>query len=391
MSATGNIIRLNIIKIAKWFMLIMPIVVLFYNENGLGMSEVFILQSVYSIAIVVLEIPSGYMADALGRKNTLVAGSILGFLGYVIYSFSFGFVGFLFAEIVLGLGQSLISGADSALLYDTLLDEKREKDYLKYEGRLISIGNFAEALAGIAGGFLASYALRYPYIAQAAVAFIAVPAAFTLVEPTSSKVKQKVNFSDIISIVKFSLVDNIQLRWNILYSSIVGAATLTMAWFVQPWMIRAEIPVEWFGVIWTVLNLSVGITAMFAYKIELYYGKFTTAATFTFTLALGYIASGFITGLWGLLFIFLFYLARGIATPILKDNINRITPSEMRATVLSVRNFVIRIIFAVIGPLYGWITDKLSLAHALVIAGIVFLLLASVSFVFFKRTGNLNE
>ena len=79
-----NIIRLYIIKAAKWFMLIMPIVVLFYQENGLGMQEVFTLQAIYSIAIVVLEIPSGYFADALGRKKTLIIGSILGFAGYVV-------------------------------------------------------------------------------------------------------------------------------------------------------------------------------------------------------------------------------------------------------------------------------------------------------------------
>ncbi len=118
-------------------MLFMPIVVLFYEDNGLEMRHIFILQAIYSISIVVLEIPSGYLADAIGRKKTIILGTIFGFLGFVAYSFSYAFLGFLFAEIILGIGQSLISGADSALLYDTLLESGKKDDYIKHEGRML--------------------------------------------------------------------------------------------------------------------------------------------------------------------------------------------------------------------------------------------------------------
>jgi len=372
-------------------MLTMPIVVLFYKDNGLDMQQVFILQAIYSIAIVALEIPSGYFADVLGRKNSLIAGSILGFAGFFIYSLSFGFIGFVFAEVILGFGQSMVSGADSALLYDSLIDSNREKDYLKLEGRMTSAGNFAEAFAGILGGLLAGLSLRYPYYFQTLIAFIGIPAALTLVEPRMNQFKLSLGWKDIIDTVKFSLFKNPRLRWNIIYSSVVGASTLAMAWFVQPWLIRANLPLSLFGIAWTILNLSVGITAFYAYKIELKFGSVTTAIGFTFILAVGFIASGWINSLWGLIFILLFYLARGIATPILKDNINRITPSNMRATILSVRNFIIRVLFAILGPIYGWAIDKLSLSAALTIAGLVFITMASISFYFFLRTGNLND
>ncbi len=381
-----NIIRLYIIKASKWFMLIMPIVVLFYQDNGLGMQEVFVLQAIYSIAIVVLEIPSGYFADALGRKNTLVIGAALGFLGFLVYSLSFGFWGFLVAEVVLGFGQSLISGADSALLYDTLLQSKRENEYMKHEGRMISVGNFAEALAGIAGGLLAAISLRYPYYFQTAIAFAAVPAALTLVEPKLHGIAIKMSFSRIIGVVKYALIENKKLRWNILYSSFVGASTLTMAWFVQPWFIKIELPVTLFGVLWTLLNLSVGVTALFAYKLEKFLGVKSTVLGFTLILALGFFGAAFFQNSWGLIFLFAFYMARGIATPVLKDYINRITSSDVRATILSVRNFVIRIVFALWGPIYGWYTDTFSLQGAIFIAGLVFILLSGISYVFFIKT-----
>ena len=385
-SPLHNIIRLYIIKAAKWFMLIMPIVVLFYQDNGLGMQEVFTLQAIYSVAIVVLEIPSGYFADALGRKNTLIIGSVLGFAGYLVYSFSFGFWGFLIAEVVLGMGQSLISGADSAMLYDTLLQHNKQNDYMKHEGRMISVGNFAEALAGIAGGLLAAISLRYPYYGQTIIAFLGIPAAITLVEPKAYGNAVKMTLTKVLGVVKYALIDNKQLRWNIIYSSFVGASTLTMAWFVQPWFIRANIPVSAFGLLWTALNLSVGIAALFAYKFERTCGMNVTVSSFSIALAIGFFGAAFSESLWGLVFFFVFYIARGVATPVLKDYINRITESEVRATVLSVRNFVIRIIFALWAPFYGWYTDKFSLMGALTIAGIVFVILAGVSFFFFRKT-----
>ncbi|MHC1704915.1 MAG: MFS transporter [Tenuifilaceae bacterium] len=380
-----NLIRLYILKVSHWFMITMPIIVLFFTDNGLSMSQVFILQAIYSVSIVALEIPSGYFADVLGRRNSIIAGSIMGFIGFSVYSFSFGFIGFVIAEITLGFGQSMISGADSALLYDSLKSSNSEKDYLKHEGRMTSVGNFSEAIAGVLGGLLAGLSLRYPFYFQTGIAFIGVPAAISLIEPKISQIKLGLGLKDITDVVKYALIKNQRLRWNILYSSVVGASTLAMAWFVQPWFIRANIPVSMFGITWTILNLSVGITALYAYRIELKLGRTPTTAIFTIILAIGFIASGWISSLWGLLFILLFYLARGVATPILKDNINRITPSNMRATVLSVRNFIIRVLFAVLAPFYGWTIDVLSLKAALTIAGLIFVLLAGISFFFFLK------
>ncbi|BDX39619.1 MFS transporter [Tenuifilaceae bacterium CYCD] len=363
----------------------MPIVVLFYQSNGLSIKQVFILQSIYSLSIVLLEIPSGYFADVLGRKNSLIAGAILGFAGYSIYSISAGFIGFMIAEIILGFGQSMISGADSALLYDSLLDDGKQDNYLKLEGRMTSIGNFAEATAGIIGGLLAAYSLRYPYYGQTLIAFIAFPAALTLIEPKINQNRIDLNWKQIIGIVRYSLIENAELRWNIIYSSVVGASTLTMAWFVQPWLIRADVKVESFGIIWTGLNLIVGVAAMYAYKTELKFGRKQVIIAFSIAIGLGFIIAGIIPHLWALTFFVIFYIARGIATPILKDGINRISPSNMRATILSVRNFTIRIIFSIWGPFYGWLTDKWSLMHALVIAGMIFIVLASISIIALSR------
>ena len=149
MNLKHNIIKLYLLKALKWFMIVMPIIVLFFESKGLSLTQIMILQGTYSLFVALFEIPSGFFADIYGRKNSILIGSIFLFLGYVIFSFFSGFNEFLFAEILLGIGGSLISGADSAILYDTLLEIKEDNEYTKIEGKTYAIGNFSEGIAGI--------------------------------------------------------------------------------------------------------------------------------------------------------------------------------------------------------------------------------------------------
>ncbi|MDD2634572.1 MAG: MFS transporter [Bacteroidales bacterium] len=379
-----NISLLYLIKIAKWFMLYMPIIVLFYQENGLSLRDVLTLQAIYSIAIIVLEIPSGYLADVWGRKNTIILGAILGTLGFAVYSFSYGFFGFLIAELILGMGQSFISGSDSALLYDSLKQNNQEKHYVKYEGRILSIGNFAETIAAVAGGFLAEISLRTPFYWQTAIAFIAIPAAIMLTEPYRIRQNKSKVLTQILSIVKLSLFKSRQLSVNIFFSSIIGCATLTMAWFIQAYLKDVQNFSEYqIGIAWSVLNLSVGVATIFAYKIEKKLGRILTLLLILLVISGSYIFIGLTELKIVFLIIWLFYIARGIATPVLKDYINRLCKPEVRATVLSIRNFTIRIFFAGFGPMVGWIADLYTLQTAFIITGITISISGVILFIIY--------
>lgn len=371
----ANIYNLYIIKIAKWFNLVMPTIVLFYQNTGMGMQDILLLKAIYSITIVLFEMPSGYCADAWGRKKTLIAGSILGALGFVIYSTNTLYVGFVAAEIILGIGHSFISGADTAMLYDTLKSEDKAASYLKHEGRITAGGNFAEALAGIAGGLLATVSLRAPFYAQAIVAAAAIPAALLLKEPAIDTLKNHPKkFKALATSVHRTILRHPILPWAILLSSLTGTATLTFAWLVQPYFKTTGLPLALYGIMWTLLNLSVGCTGLYAYRLE---GKFGREKSMTWVVVLisaGYFLAGQYISLPAIGVLFFFYAVRGVATPILKDYINRHCDSDARATILSLRNFIIRINFAVVGPALGWVVDHYNLKTAFWVAGTLYLL-----------------
>jgi MFS family permease len=385
-SLESNITKLYIIKVAKWFMLTMPILMLFYKDMGFSDKESFQLKAFYSIAIVIFEIPSGYVADVIGRRKTLIIGSILGTLGFVVYATTSGYYYFLVAEVILGIGQSFISGADSALLYDTLKSREREHEYIKYEGRNFTVGNYAEALAGLLGGTLAAVHLRLPFILQSGIAFMAVPAAIMLIEPRLHLIRKKPGVKDILGIVWYALVKNAKLRYNLLYSSIMGTATLTMAWIYQLYLSNIGFTSYYIGATHTVLNLVVGTTTLFAYRIEARLKPQLTIWLTSIAITSSYIIAGFIESAWVLLVLLVFYFSRGIATPVLKDYINRITSSDIRATVLSIRSLLIRGLFALIAPFVGYLSDTYSRAFSMKMMGITFTIMAGSCIFMFLRS-----
>jgi MFS family permease len=371
----NNITKLYLIKISKWFMLTQPILMLYFKDTGLTTEESFRLKAVYSVAIVLLELPSGYFADLFGRKRTLIIGAVCGVLGFSFYSMGHGFWFFLAAEITLGIGQSFISGADSAMLYDTLQATKNEKKYTLYEGRTTAIGNFSESLAAILGGLLAQISLRFPFFVQTGVAFIAVPAAFLLVEPAINRVTSTAGWKDMGRILK-TIYTHQKLRSAVLFSSITGLATLTMAWVIQLYLEEGlSFSYVAIGATTAAFNLIVALFSVLAYRLSNTTQPRNLQLAIALLIPAGFIITGLSGAITAMIVLTFFHMLRGVATPVLKDYINTHTHPGDRATVLSVRSLLIRLVFAVAGPLCGWLIDAYSYRTMFIAIGVMILAL----------------
>jgi MFS family permease len=374
-----NITKIYLIKTARWLMLTTPYLPLFMGENGIDKSSYSLLAAIHALSVIIFEIPSGYLADAIGRKKTLILGSVLGALGYVVYSLSFSFSGFLLAMVALGLGQSLISGSDSAMLYETLMSMKKAGEYSRYEGRLIAFGSFMETIGAPLGGLLAAMSLRYSFIAQALVALIAVPAALTLVEP-HGEIAAQGRSANLLPALKKSLLLDRKLLSLVCYSALIGGATYTMAKSIPYWYNETvQSSALELGLFWSALNLSAALFSAYAYRLERKINRLGFMATIGLVVSLGFIGLGYAPTYLAIALLFLFYCFRGLATPILKNYINDHTGSDIRATVLSVRMFLVYVIFAALFPLMGWVGDTSSWGHALVFAGAIFAFFTTIA------------
>lgn len=368
-----NIPSLYIIKFSKWFSLILPIIGLYYKDLGFSGYELLFAQACYSASTAIMEIPSGYFADVLGRKKTLLGGSIMATIGFLIYTLHPSFTGFIIAEIILGIGASFISGSDSAMLYDSLIADKKEGMYLKHEGVITSLGNFSETAAALIGGSIAILiGFEGTYAVQILIAFSAVPAALFLKEPPRHGKLNKLRIKDIIDISKHSIFTHKILSRSIFMSSIVGLATLSMAWNMQIFFINYDFNENQTTFYWTLLNLTVACFALLASPIRKMLGEIGTLLIILISVPFGYAILSQLQWQWAIVLIFIFYAVRGFATPVLKDYINKNCESNVRATVLSIRSLVIRLGFSIIMPILGYLSTNYSFNNAMLVAFLFF-------------------
>ena len=381
-AVAGNIWKLNLFNFLQWFLAFTAIAVLFFQENGLSMKEIFILQSAFSVVLLGMEIPSGYFSDRIGRKVSLCIGMFLGLLGFLVYILSYGFWGFLGAEILWGIGMSFISGTNSAILYDTLLDLKKENKFKKYSGRITTMSSFSEGTAAILGGFLATISLRLPYEVTAVAFFLAFLVALTLKEPTRHKEEKS---KSMFEIIKFAMVEHAEIRWLSISAAIMMTSGITMFWFIQPYLKLVGIPLVLFGIIFAALRFSTGIFSFFADQTESLLGRKKSLIILLCMPALGYFLLGTYQTIWAIGFFLIFQFTRGFAEPVLQDYVNRLVTSDMRATVLSINSLVGRLFFAFFGPFMGWINDLYDLPTALLMGSGIFAILGIISLFFLHR------
>lgn len=383
-TAADNIRLLMILQILKSFLVMIPILVLFFQAKGLSMTDIMLIQAIFSAVMVIAEVPSGYFSDMLGRRRTMIIGTLCSTMGFGIYGIAQNTTHFIIAEIILAVGISFISGTDSAMLFDSLAETHQEAQSLQKEGQQLSVGNFSESLASIAGGFLAMISLDLPLFVQVFFTALSVPVAWLLVEPKRHiAVKSHTTMRGILMIVRETFLHK-QLRALLLLSGIISAGTLTMLWFVQPVMKQAGVPLWLFGFSWAILNATAGFASFHAHRIEKYAGE-KTFIVLSFLLFFSYMITGTIA-LWSIPFILLFSCIRGIGNPIATTYINRYITSDKRATILSVRMLIMRMIFVIIAPLMGYIADKFSLHIALYGCGLLFGILCVPAIIIWKKS-----
>jgi MFS family permease len=377
-SLAANLTKLYILQGLSFAWFPIPTIVLFYEHYGLDIEQTVLLKTILSLSILVLEVPSGYLADLWGRKACLVVGSGVWVASWLIYCIGTSFNEFAIAEILAGVSGSLISGANTALGYDTLLQLGKEQHYQVWEGRLVAIAGISEAVCGIIGAAIASINLVYPFYLQTVCLVIYFGLAITLVEP---KVEQKYHQA-IAQTQKLNQLKNIiidvykrpQLRWLILLSSIFSSASFLIVWLSQDYLQQLNIPIQAFGWAWAIFHLGMSLASINSHHLQRILGIKRAILLLIIMLAISYVCLGSIRQIWGIVFIISIYLVRGFCSPLLLNAINQQISSSVRATILSLNSLVFRVAFAIIAPLIGAIATGYDLFIGLIVAGGLFLI-----------------
>ncbi|MBV6626100.1 MAG: MFS transporter [Rivularia sp. (in: Bacteria)] len=386
-SIKSNIWKLYILKGLEFAWFPIPVIILFYENNGLSFEQSLLLKTILSLSVFIFEIPSGYFADIFGRKACLVLGGLVWIIGLLFYCFQNSFFAFAIAEVLSGLAASLISGANTALGFDSLVKINQEQDYRHIEGRLGAIAGIAEAICGLLGGLVAARNLVYPFYLQTICILLYFLIALTLVEPNlhqsstnssqagnNKSTRQAINHREIWEAIRLSLLVNKKVRWLILFSANFGIITFLAVWLSQADMQSRGLAVSSFGYAWAAFHFILSFASFKATSIENIFGTKKVLLGLVISLGLSYIFLSLINQTWGIIFIALIYFSRGVRNPLTLNLINQNLPSSIRATALSISSFIFRLGFVAIAPVVGWITDTYNLDIALFLVGVIFII-----------------
>ncbi|MDJ0633751.1 MAG: MFS transporter [Xenococcaceae cyanobacterium MO_188.B29] len=271
----------------------------------------------------------------------MVAGSAVWIMGWLFYCGGNSFTAFAIAEILSGVAGSLISGADTAIAYETLLQLGRESYYRSLEGRLVAVAGISEALCGIVGAAIAEINLVYPFYLQTACLAIYFCLALTLIEPKCHiEVADKQQTQSLKTIVIEVFLRSPHLRWLILLSSTFSTASFLIVWLSQGYLKQIDLPIAAMGWAWALFHLLMSLASVNARRIETALGIKKAFLVLVLLLAFSYILLGRINSIWGITFIATIYIVRGLKSPLILNLINQQIPSNIRATVLSLNSSI---------------------------------------------------
>ena len=351
-----------------------PIVTLFWKDQiGMSLTDIMVLQAVFGIAVAIAQFPSGYFADRVGYRASLLVGAILQLAGWLWYARGESFAAIAVAEIVLGVGSAFITGADRALLFDTLDATGRARDYTRWEGRGRAASQVGEAASSAVGGWLYSISPRLPFWLQIPVATLVLVSAATLRgRPRPPHREGRSHLQRALHIVRFTLWSQGRLRAAMALSVALGLASFVMVWLIQSYMQARGIPPAWFGPLWAGAHVWLaGVTLASAGVLAALGSRVTLLGCCVLVLA-GYAGLAATSGAWGIAFYLCFMTVRGLQGPILSTVMLEDAPVEDRASVLSLAALLFRVAFVVAGPPIGALVDHVGMERALAVLAVVF-------------------
>lgn len=368
----ANIWKLRLLTLLRNALFILPAFVPLLTDIGLSFTQILSSQAIFAAAMVVFELPSGYFADRLGRARSLLLGSILSFLAFGSYLFVESFAEVVLLEIALAAALALKSGADDALLYDSLLALGREKEYTRIAGWQNGAFNAAEVMGALAGGLLLGISLYAPFWVQLLPLAGAILLAASLVEAPQTK-ESGPHLAALQKIWRIAFTASPAVRWLMIYGGLVSGCTLAAFWLSQQTLQFAQIPLVWLGAATAGLRLVAMLASFAAGWLEQRLGA-QLSLLGQFVLApLGLLLAGLVPAGFAIFCFALPQFVFGFGYPVLRHAIQRVAPSSLRASILSVQSLLFRLVFAVAGPVIGLASDSFGLPTALVLAGVGFL------------------
>lgn len=361
--------------------LVAPIYTVFLFSFGLNAWQVSLTNLVFVLSIILLQLPAGALADAMGRKKATLLALIASSISFFIYSFGQNWITFMIAELFSGIGFVLMTGILEAWATDAWIKKTGFSGHGFLFSRADTANNFANMAGGLSGGLLGSLSLQLPFFIGGIIFIITAFIAYISMEETWINVAIKPGKIISQSWQTMKLGTKLSLSnkyiWRVaLFSgmAMIGFKIMDIFWakrFVD--LAKGQVWVT--GYVWFLATLFMIIGNQILkwwldHKKDYLTGFIIIMAWAGINIFLLSMVKDFYLAL----IFFLFYeITRGIQRPALFGYLNKIIASQQRATMLS---FMITIswVGGAIGlVILGWVAKRYSIEISWIIASIILL------------------
>jgi MFS family permease len=349
----------------------MPIWIVFLStDRGLSLSQIYVIAGVGWVIQAVSDIPTGALADAFGRKVTVLTGTVLLAIGLAVLGGVPNLAGVATGYLLWAIGTALMSGTDMAMLYESAKLAGREEDFPRISSNSFQIIQGSQAVGSILGGLLAVYRLDLPLLATAALTGAAVVVLLRTKEPPTGP-EERLGYFAALGTAGQYLRRNRTVSSLIAYAALISGTVFFVPFILfQPQMQAHAVTVGWLGVLFTGLRGSALLGSRYGPRL-------VTAATLDrwmiavpLLLAMLFVAVAISPNWWTAYTAMLLLAAVSAALrPHIATLLNRLVPTRVRATVLSTQSVVMTMFIALMHPAIGGIADTLSLSYAFVLLG----------------------
>ncbi|NGQ96733.1 MFS transporter [Brevibacillus sp. SYP-B805] len=370
---------------------------LYLVERGLNMSQVGLIESLFHAVIVLFEVPTGMVADLYGRKHSLLMGSLLSFFYALLMMIGGHFFVFSLAFALAGLAGTFRSGADNALLYDTLLHSGKTEDYTKVSGNMLAISLVAMSAAQWLGGVVAEFSWNWVYLGMLMVnGLLFIPLLLMKEPPRDSQaspnhqekipVRQrwKNQFAESWRVWK----QEYTLRSPLILFITLSCAMVIVMFYGQAFFSRMGFRSSEIGLIFTVESLLAVIVAKFAYRIERRwtFGKLLVSIYLLICCLMGLFA---VLHGWSAVAAFFFMGNLSVVLdPIFSHYVQSKIASSQRATFFSFISLATSLGTMILFPAFGVLVDRwgFDLAFGMLAAFMTFLLICLKRMAKYEKT-----
>lgn len=373
------ILKYYLFQATRTFGFFWPVFTIFLLSRGLNYTQIGLLGSVSAGFVVAGEIPTGYVGDRIGRRNSLLVGSGLlasSVLGFVVAE---TFAAFVVLWILWALGLAFQSGSGDAWLYDTLQDQLREEEFTRVRGRGGSVNQWVSAGTMLAAGVLYSVDPRLPFLAGGLLLAGAIPVLLSMPESGRHAADADADDDDeeftvlqAIPVIRRKLSEP-PLRSFVVYMALFFAIIRAADEFIQPIATyRLGLPETGLGPLYMTFTVVAAIASYYAGDIEEYLSTRWAVLLIPVLVGVFFVVPLFLPLVAFPLF-FVMKSANAVMQPIASGFINDHTESVGRATVLSAASMVYALVRLPLKPLIGVVADVGTPLVAVAVLGGLFL------------------